>query len=197
MTKPTKETRATSSRLELRTAAADETGRTAAGYAVLFNVESRIGNYFIERVAPGAFSKSLAERDVLALHSHDTGRVVGRKGAGTLALREDATGLAFENPLPDTSDGRDLAVQIDRGDVGGMSFGFISRREEWDETGEIPKRTILEADLYEITYTALPQYPDTTVALRSLEGARAERQVPPIGTGAARRARQAQIERRI
>ena len=158
---------------------------------------SDIGGYFTEVIAPGAFASSLSTRDVLALISHDIGRVVGRKGAGTLTLREDDTGLGFENALPDTSDGRDLAVQIDRGDIGGMSFGFISRREEWDETGDIPKRTILEADLYEITYTALPQYPDTTVALRSLEGARNERRTFSAGSQSARRARLAHAQRGI
>lgn len=194
---PAREIRAISRPLELRAAASDSAGQTATGYAALFNVPSDIGGYFIETIAPGAFAGSLAQRDVLALISHDIGRVVGRKNAGTLTLREDDIGLGFENALPDTGDGRDLAVQIDRGDVGGMSFGFISRREEWDETGEIPKRTILEADLYEITYTAIPQYPDTTVALRSLEGARSERRARPAGTIATRRARLAQRARGI
>lgn len=196
-----RETRAFTTPLEIR-AANDEAGkRTAAGHAILFNVETDVCGWFIEVIAPGAFAKSLQERDVVALHSHDIGRVVGRKGAGTLVLREDATGLAFENELPDTSDGRDLAVQIDRGDIPGMSFGFITRKQEWDETVEPPKRTVIEADLYEITYTALPQYPDTTVALRSLEHARAERRdhnrAGATARIAERRARQAQIERGI
>jgi hypothetical protein len=37
-----------------------------------------------------------------------------------------------------------------------MSFGFTSRQEEWDYSVDPPHRTIIEADLYEITYTALP-----------------------------------------
>lgn len=199
-TKPSsegREVRAVTRGLEIRSASEGE-GRTAAGYAALFNVETDIGGYWKETIAPGAFSKSLQERDVVALHSHDTGRVVGRTGAGTLTLREDATGLAFSNDLPDTSDGRDLAVQIERQDIPGMSFGFITRKQEWDETVEPPKRTILEADLYEITYTAFPAYPDTSVGLRSLEAAREEhRDVLPSANVAARRARQAQIERGI
>lgn len=194
-----REIRAITLPLEMRAAAEGETGRTAAGYAAIFGVESSIGGYWTEVIAPGAFAASLAKRDVIAVHSHDTGRIMGRKGAGTLTLREDNRGLAFENPLPDTTDGRDLAVQIDRGDIAGMSFAFIATREEWNDLVEPPKRTILECDLYEITYTAFPQYPDTEVGMRSLEGARNERRsTPPAAlTQAARRARQAQAERGI
>ena len=126
---------------------------------------------------------------------------MGRTGAGTLTLREDEQGLYFENELPGTMDGKDLAIQIDRGDIPGMSFGFCTRKCEWDETVDPPHRTILEAELYEITYTALPAYPDTTVGLRSLEHARAERRehnkAGAMNRIAQRRARQAQIERRI
>ncbi|HXH52544.1 MAG TPA: HK97 family phage prohead protease [Sphingomicrobium sp.] len=196
-----RETRATTGSLELRAAGdASELG-TAAGYAALFGVETDIGGWWREKIAPGAFAKSLRESDVVALHSHNTGRVVGRMKAGTLSLREDDKGLAFENALPDTSDGRDLNVQIERGDIAGMSFGFITRKQEWDETVDPPLRTILEAELFEITYTAFPAYPDTSVGLRDLENIRNERrQHNKTGAStriAARRARQAQIERGI
>lgn len=196
-----RETRVVSRGLELRAATSENEGRTASGYAALFGVEQDIGGWWTEVIAPGAFAASLSSRDVVALHSHDTGRVVGRTGAGTLSLSEDATGLAFENQLPDTSDGRDLVVQLERKDIAGMSFGFITRKQEWDETVDPPKRTILEAELYEITYTAFPAYPDTSVGLRSLEGARAEkREHNKAGAKtrlALRKARQDQIERGI
>ncbi|KAK0348964.1 hypothetical protein LTR94_035067, partial [Friedmanniomyces endolithicus] len=121
--------------------------------------------------------------------------------AGTLILREDSKGLYFENPQPDTSDGRDLVVQLGRGDVAGMSIGFVSTRSEWDESKEVTERTIFEAILFEITYTGAPAYRDTEVALRSLEHFRDERrQHNRQGASlrmAARRARQAQLERRI
>jgi uncharacterized protein len=195
------ERRALTEGLELRAADAAGETRTAAGYAVLFNHEANIYDMWVETIAPGAFAKSLQERDVIAIHSHNTGRIVGRKNAGTLTLREDSKGLAFENPLPDTSDGRDLAVQIDRGDIAGMSFGFRAVKQEWDDTADPPRRTITEAELYEITYTALPAYDDTEVGLRSLEHVRSERRDHNIAGArsriAARKARQAHAERRI
>lgn len=194
-----RERRAIAADLELRAQSDAEGARTAKGYAAIFNSETDIGGYWREKILPGAFSKSLQSRDVIAVHSHDTGRVVGRLKAGTLTLREDNKGLAFENDLPDTTDGRDLVVQIDRGDIAGMSFAFIATRQEWDELVEPPLRTIIEADLYEITYTPFPAYPDTEVGLRSLEHARNERRDHNRSAATARiaerRARQAQAER--
>ncbi|WP_370189263.1 HK97 family phage prohead protease [Qipengyuania sp.] len=183
--------------LELRFAQSDDEERVAEGYAAVFGIESDIGGYFTEVIAPGAFAKSLDERDCLAVHSHDLGRVVGRKNAGTLELEEDGKGLHFRNDLPDTSDGRDLAVQIDRGDIAGMSFAFRAVHDEWDETVDPPKRTIHEAILYEITYTPMPQYPDTEVGMRSLEHARQEKRTHNRSAAMARIAmRQAQAERK-
>lgn len=196
-----RERRAISTTLELRATAQQGETRTAVGYAALFGSKTSIGGYWTEEIRAGAFTRSLRENDVVAIISHDLGRVVGRTGAGTLILREDDKGLAFENPLPDTNDGRDLAVSLDRGDIPGMSFGFVTRKQEWDETIDPPHRTIIEADVYEITYTPVPAYPDTEVGLRSLEHVRNERRQHDRQGGASRiavrRARQAQIERGI
>ena len=67
--------------LELRFAEGDDSAsetRTAQGYACLFDNVTDIGGYWQERFSKGAFTKSLGERDVVALHSHDGGRPMGR-----------------------------------------------------------------------------------------------------------------------
>lgn len=186
---------------ELRVAQGADGIGMAAGYTVLWNNRTDIGGMWTEQFAPGCFTADLAKNDVVALHSHNDGRPVGRRSRGTLRLNEDQRGLAFENDLPDTNDGRDLKVQLERGDIEGMSFRFRARREEWDQTVEPPVRTILEADLIEITYTAFPAYPDTEAGMRSLEHARQERrennQAGARARIAARKARLAQAERNI
>ena len=187
-------------KLEVRSG--ESNGETVTrGYAAVFNSDTSIGDYWIERFAPGAFAKSLRENDLVALHSHERSRVVGRTSAGTLTVREDEKGLAFENTLPDTTDGRDLAVLIGRGDIAGMSFAFRATKEQWDETTDPPTRTIMEARIYEITYTAFPAYPSTEVGLRSLEHVRAERRdhnrAGARSRIAAARARLIQAERQI
>ncbi|MDW9899111.1 HK97 family phage prohead protease [Sinorhizobium meliloti] len=152
---------------------AESDKRTLTGYAVVWNSDTTIGDYFVERIAPGAFTKAL-RGDILALVNHDTGRVVGRTRSGTLRLAEDSRGLKVEIDVPDTSDGNDLWTLVERGDVSGMSFSFRATKQEWDDTGDLPHRTVIEAELFEVTATAIPAYPDTSLALRSLEAARTE-----------------------
>ncbi len=60
-----RETRAIITPLELR-ATAEGSVRTGVGYAALFDTWTDIGGMWRERIAPGAFTKSLQERDVLA-----------------------------------------------------------------------------------------------------------------------------------
>ncbi|MFZ1363972.1 MAG: HK97 family phage prohead protease [Brachymonas denitrificans] len=141
-------------------------GRTLTGYAAVFNQEARIAD-FVEVIAPGAFAKSLADgRDILALADHDTRAVLGRTKSGTLALHEDSHGLAFSLRLPDTQHGRDLAALAARGDLGGMSFAFESRTEEWRGN----TRELIDVELHEISVIAAhPAYSGTSVNLRHRE----------------------------
>jgi len=164
---------------------ATEQGRTIGGYAAVFNSEADIGGYFREVIAPGAFADALSQ-DVRALVDHDSGRVIGRTKAGTLRLKQDDTGLAVEIDLPDTTDGRDLGTLIERGDVSGMSFGFIVTKQRWDETQDPPLRTIEAVDLREVSVVAFPAYDDTSIALRSLDEARKERRKTNFSAAAKR-----------
>lgn len=180
-----------------RRAAADGTV-TVAGYAAVFGEEADIGGYFREVIARGAFDKSLKTADVRAFFGHDRNRVLGRTSAGTLRLREDTKGLAAEIDLPDTTDGRDVAALIERGDVSGMSFGFIVLRQEWDETTDPPTRTIHDLDLLEVSVVSMPAYDGTSIALRGLEEARREKPAHPAHKRIAeRRALTEQVARGI
>lgn len=138
-------------------------GRTLSGYCAVFGVETRIGG-FTESIAPAAFSKTLASgRDVLALLDHKPDALLGRTKSGTLSLREDDKGLRFDLKLPDTQHGRDLIALAERGDLGGMSFGFIATDEKW--TGD--KRELRAVDLHEISVVqSWPAYQQTEISLR-------------------------------
>lgn len=146
-------------------AAADAT--TLKGHAAVFSTIAQIGRWFREQVAPGAFAKSIQESDVRALWNHDPNHVLGRNRSGTLKLSEDEFGLAVEIMPPDTQMGRDVVTLIKRGDVSQMSFGFIVKRAEWDETDpENPLRTILEAELFDVSPVTYPAYEETDIAIR-------------------------------
>lgn len=167
---------------------------TVIGYAAVFGEEADISGYFVEVIARGAFTETLKTADVRAYYGHDKGRVLGRSSAGTLRLREDAKGLAVEIDLPDTSDGRDVKTLIKRGDITGMSFAFSVFRQEWDETVDPPKRTVLEVVLREVSIVSEPAYEGTTVALRSLDEARNERRQKNFNAAAYRRRMKANLD---
>lgn len=154
----------------------DDAGKmTVTGYAAVFGEVADIGGWFKEVVARGAFANTLKTADVRAYFAHDSGRVLGRMSAGTLRCQEDDKGLRVEIDLPDTTDGRDAKALIERGDVSGMSFRFEAVRQEWDETVDPAKRTLLEVRLGEVSIVSEPAYEGTSVALRSLDEARKER----------------------
>lgn len=145
----------------------------AHGHAAVWNTYSQNLGGFVEQVAPGAFTKTLLEQDIRALFNHDESKVLGRAVAGTLRLEEDKTGLAYEIDLPDTTDGRDLAVLLQRGDVSGSSFGFRTVADEWGETDSgFPLRTLTQASLRDVGPVTFPAYTDATAAFRSLAEAR-------------------------
>ena len=151
--------------LEHRATAGLQThGRVLSGYAAVFQSETRIGE-FTERIRPGAFRDTLASgRDVLALADHDQRSVLGRTKSGTLTLSEDGHGLAYTLTLPDTQAGRDIAALAARGDLGGMSFGFIATDETWTGT----TRELRAIELHEISVVqAWPAYQSTSINLRN------------------------------
>jgi HK97 family phage prohead protease len=154
--------------LELRRAVELRTdGRRLEGYAAVFNTEARIAGSFTETIRPGAFRTSLAApgKDVLALVDHDPGRLLARTRSGTLRLAEDGKGLGFSLDVPDTQLGRDVLTLAQRGDVGGMSFGFRVQDEAWPAKDQ---RELRAVDLVEVSIVhAWPAYPETSVTARA------------------------------
>jgi HK97 family phage prohead protease len=121
----------------LRTDPGGGSGSTIEGYAARFNVCSHfLPPGFVERIKPGAFQRSLqSDRDVVCLVNHNNDRILGRRKNKTLSLNEDAFGLKFRCLLPDTTDGRDVAALLARGDLADCSFAFTVDEDgdEWDE----------------------------------------------------------------
>jgi hypothetical protein len=132
------------------------------GYAAVWNSPSE-PLPFTERIAPGAFRKSLrARNDIKFLWNHDAGEILGSTRAGTMTLREDAHGLRVDGILPNTSRGRDVAELLRRGDVDSMSFGFSvpSGGDSWSADGS--ERTLNSVRLHEVSLVAWPAYTGTT-----------------------------------
>jgi HK97 family phage prohead protease len=150
---------------------AEGDGMTFSGYAAVFNSPSE-PLPFIERIAPGAFSKTLRDRkrDVRLFVNHDSNLVLASRNSGTLRLSEDERGLKVEADLPNTTAGRDIAELMRTGVVDKMSFGFQvdKRGDKWNEDGT--ERILTSVKLYETSIvTGFPAYESTLATVRSLE----------------------------
>lgn len=136
-----------------------------SGYAAVFNNDS-VPLPFIERIAPGAFRKTLTETpDVRLLINHE-GLPLARTKNGTLRLQEDTVGLYMDADLPDTQAARDLYTLVERGDVDQMSFAFRVIRQKWNDSRT--ERTLTELSLADgdVSVVTYPAYPTTTVEAR-------------------------------
>ena len=147
-------------------------GMTFTGYAAVFNSPSE-PLPFIERIAPGAFKRSLkARNDIKLLWNHDTGSVLGSTRAGTLKLEEDNYGLRVTATLPETTLGKDVRTLVQRGDVNAMSFGFSvpANGDSWNTDGT--ERTLRSVRIHEVSIVAFPAYSQTagTASVRSFDG---------------------------
>ena len=145
-------------------------GMTFRGLAAPFRSKSE-PLPFIETIAPGAFSRSLKSRNEIKMFvNHDTSRVLASKRAGTLRLWESERGLEVEADLPDTTDGRDMAYLIRRGDIDSMSFGFSVPKggDSWSDDGQF--RELREVRLHEVSVVSWPANRDTVSSVRSLDG---------------------------
>lgn len=149
---------------------AEGDGMTFRGYAAVFNSWSEDLGGFRERIRPGAFTKSLAQKRAIKMFwNHNTDIALGSTRSN-LTLAEDDKGLLAEARLPDTQSGRDMALLIREGIVDSMSFGFQVREEDWNDKGtELAERELIEVRLFEVSpVTGWPAYPKTSASVREL-----------------------------
>lgn len=141
-----------------------------SGYFAVFNSNYEIAPGMSESIAPGAFSRTLAD-DVRALINHDTTLVLGRTKAHTLSLNEDARGLWGDVQInPNDQDAMNLYERVKRGDVDQCSFGFEIVREDTEvrDDGSI-HWTIREVKLFEVSACTFPAYEATNISAREKE----------------------------
>lgn len=129
---------------------------------------------FYEYITPTAFNKTLADgADVRAFMNHDTNKLLGRVKNNSLRLRSDEFGLHIECELPDTEYARDVYNLIRGGYNQGMSFGFSTVQDKWDEMEEngrmVPVCHLIEVRLYEVSFcVSFPAYEGTNSQARNI-----------------------------
>lgn len=140
-----------------------------AGYGAVFNRWYDVWG-FRERIAPGAFAKTLKESpDIRGMFNHDPNFLLGRTKAGTMDVSEDGKGLRYEIRA-DAADpqAQSIGRKIARGDVDGSSMAFFVHAEEWEKSSDDKpdKRTITEIELIETGPVTMPASPSTSAKIR-------------------------------
>jgi len=95
---------------------------TIRGYASLFDIEFDLG-LKTESVAFGAFDGAIMT-DIRCLFNHDPSLILGRNTTNTCKVGVDNLGLWYSCILPDSPNGENVRVAIERGDVTQCSFAF-------------------------------------------------------------------------
>lgn len=166
----TVERRTNDVQFEIRASEIDSEKMTFRGYAAVFNSPSE-PLPFTEYIMPGAFKRSLKSRNQIKLFvNHNMDKVLASTRSGTLKLMEDSKGLLAEAELPPTTDGRDLSILMQRGDVNSMSFGFSvpTKGDKWSNDGMT--RELHQIRLHEVSIvTGFPAYEATTATVRSID----------------------------
>ena len=156
--------------------------RNIEGYAIVFERESRVmydlekKRFFIEIIKSGAVSEELLRScDVKALLEHNKQRLLARSnnGTGSLSLCLDDYGCMYRFASPNTQDGNYAIEMIQRGDLFGSSFAYITdekRNVEYSQRDGLLIRTVTKIDkIFDVSIVSDPAYFGTDVTLRSLE----------------------------
>ncbi len=157
-------------------------GRTLFGHFAVFNrwteIDSAWEGRFLERILPGAFTRTFAEhRDrIKVLYDHGYDPQLGNKPLGPIReLSEDTTGAYYEVPLIDTDYNDRFILPAAREGLLGASFRFRVTGEEWVEPQRaskhnperLPERSIGDADVYEFGPVTFPAYAAASAGVRS------------------------------
>lgn len=152
-------------------------GRFPYGAETVLVPAGRMGRARKEVIAPRAFAPRLREpgADIYLLAGHDFDKPLASRSAGTLTLRDSAAALELEARITPavaaTSHGRDALALAEEGLAVGLSPGFRlvddPAAERIGETGDgAILRTIVAAELHELSIVTRPAYPAAQVEAR-------------------------------
>ena len=163
------------STVEITEGADSASGVTFRGYAAIYGQEADLGE-FTEEIARGAFRKVLLPRrgrvqNVPFLYDHDDRHPPMATTQGkTLRLEEDANGLLVEADLDeDHYLTPTIRSMVRRGDISGMSFGFVAGpgNSTMEHRGGKPHRIVTGFKyLLDVSPTWNPVYEGTSAEVR-------------------------------
>lgn len=152
-------------------------GRFAYGEPTTIVPAGRMGAARREVIAPRAFAPRLrqADAEIHLLVGHDFDRPLASRSTGTLTLTETDAALEIEaritTAVASTSHGRDALALASEGLSVGLSPGFRlsedARAERIDQEADgAILRTVLRAELFELSIVTRPAYPQAQIEAR-------------------------------
>lgn len=166
--------------VELR---AEGESRTISGLAIPVESRSALLGDFYEIIRSSAVNDELIQDNDIKLYiDHDPSQGLfarSKFGNGTLKLTVTERGLEFRFEAPQTVFGDALLEGIRRGDYSEVSFGFFVGEDKWEmnEDGTYTRSILSFGGLEEISILGmLAAYPQTDVAVRSLDEFKAEKE---------------------
>ncbi len=146
----------------------------AEGLGVVYDREVELFEGYLEKIRSGALSRSVnGDEEIKSYIDHDLARILATtRSKPPLELSDTPQGLRFKAPIPPTSYGNDLIVNLKRRNIRGASFAFrvddggdiVTR----DENG-VFHREIISAQLFEVGPVANPAYPQTKAKVSGRE----------------------------
>lgn len=144
------------------------------------HVKSRLEGDFMERMSPGAFTKTLGENrsGIRVLFQHGEHPTVGMLPLGTIEdLEETRAGVDYAVKMFDTEYNRELLPALEAGQFGSSytfrapkdkkSVEFRPKRSDYNPEG-LPEVTVHEVRMFEFGPCIFPVYAGTTAGVRSM-----------------------------
>ncbi len=152
------------------TAPGGEDTKTVSGIGIVYDQWTELFPGFRERINKGAAQPAGI---VKSYYNHDPSMVLSTiESDPPLELKETDQGVEFTSPIPPTSYGRDLEVNLERRNVKGASFAFSVPKggdRMWEDDEGVMHREIRELHYYEVGPVTDPAYLQTTAASRSAQ----------------------------
>jgi len=149
-------------------AAGEGEDKRVAGLGVVYNRWAELWPGYKERILRGAVELAPG---VKSYFNHDPDMVLATQESDPpLVLNDTEKGLEYDAPIPPTSYGRDLIVNLERRNVKGSSFSFRVPHggdKVWEDKDGIMHREISQLTLYEIGPVTDPAFIKTNAELRA------------------------------
>ncbi|MGD9211242.1 MAG: HK97 family phage prohead protease [Desulfobacteraceae bacterium] len=142
------------------------------GKGIVYNSITELYPGVFESIEPGAFSESLSNyRTIKSFINHNPTKILSTtRSDPQLELLDGNNFLEFRAPIPPTTYGKDLKVNLKRGNINGASFSFHVN-VDGDRYRKLPDgslhRSIFSAELFEVGPVTNPAYEQTEVVLRN------------------------------